>query len=115
MLEKAVLEVHEPLPSRMGTLLESGPGYSFGVIFIMSVFLRVPNISPLSSVRLSITGHSVMDVKTSIFPELICSFQFLSEEFDQIDVKWFLTPDEEPFLQWVPASGKEPQAVGKGS
>ena len=56
-----------------------------------------------------------MEVTTSIFPELICSFQFKSEEFDQIDVKWFLIPDEEPFLQWVPASGKEPQVVGKGS
>ena len=46
--------------------------------------------------------------------ELVCSFLHTEAEFQQIDLKWFKDTDEQPFLQWVPSYGKEPQVLRMG-
>ena len=45
--------------------------------------------------------------------ELSCSFQFLSPEYGQLDMKWYYGQEEQPFLQWVPSSGRSPQTIGQ--
>ena len=63
--------------------------------------------------EIHITGQSVIESGTQDGVELICSFQFSSSEYKQLDIKWYFATEEEPFLQWVPSSGREPQTVGQ--
>jgi hypothetical protein len=59
------------------------------------------------------TGESVIESGTQEGVELSCSFQFISSEYKELDIKWYFDTEEEPFLQWVPSSGREPQTVGQ--
>ena len=45
--------------------------------------------------------------------EMVCSFLHTKSEFQQVDLKWYKDTDEEPFLQWVPSYGGQPQIVGE--
>ena len=45
--------------------------------------------------------------------EITCSFYFNSSEYNQLDMKWYYNNQEEPFLQWVPSSGRQPQTIGQ--
>ena len=47
--------------------------------------------------------------------EMTCSFLHTEDEFHQLDLKWYKDTDEEPFLQWVPSTGRQPQVVGEGN
>ena len=63
--------------------------------------------------EIHITGESVIESGTQEGVELSCSFQFISSEYKELDIKWYFDTEEEPFLQWVPSSGREPQTVGQ--
>ena len=60
-----------------------------------------------------ITGPSVIESGSQPFVELTCSFHFLSSEYNQLDIKWYFDTEEEPSLQWVPSSGRQPQTIGQ--
>ena len=60
-----------------------------------------------------ITGQSVLESGNQEEVELTCSFQFSSSEYNQLDIKWYFGTAEEPFLQSVPSSGREPQTIGQ--
>ena len=60
-----------------------------------------------------ITGQDVVESGSQAWVELGCSFTFISSEYSMLDIKWYFGPAEEPFLQWVPSSGREPQTVGR--
>ena len=59
------------------------------------------------------TGQDVVESGSQAWVELGCSFNFISSEYSMLDIKWYFGPAEEPFLQWVPSSGREPQTVGR--
>ena len=65
----------------------------------------------LSGVQIS--GRQVLESGSQAWVELGCSFHFISSEYSMLDIKWYFGPAEEPFLQWVPSSGREPQTVGR--
>ena len=44
---------------------------------------------------------------------LTCSFSHTPGEYKELDLKWYFSTEEEPFLQWVPSSGSKPQAIGQ--
>ena len=44
--------------------------------------------------------------------ELTCTFQHTLSESQQLDLKWYYSEEEEPFLQWVPSTGRDPQIKG---
>ena len=44
--------------------------------------------------------------------ELTCTFQYSLSESQQVDLKWYYSEEEEPFLQWVPSISREPQIRG---
>ena len=45
--------------------------------------------------------------------DLTCSFNHSPEEYKELDMKWYFSAEEEPFLQWVPSSGRQPQMIGQ--
>ena len=45
--------------------------------------------------------------------ELTCTFQLSYYEREQLDLKWYYSSHQEPFLQWLPSSGREPQIRGQ--
>ena len=45
--------------------------------------------------------------------DLSCSFHYTQQEYKELDLKWYFSTDEEPFLQWVPSSGRKPQTIGQ--
>ena len=59
-------------------------------------------------------GPSVVESGSQPWVEVTCSFYFTSPEYQQLDMKWYADSAEEPFLQWVPSSGRQPQTVGQG-
>jgi hypothetical protein len=44
---------------------------------------------------------------------LTCSFSHTTQEYKELDLKWYFSTEEEPFLQWVPSSGRKPQTIGQ--
>ena len=65
----------------------------------------------LSSVKLH--GPPVIEIHQHPWVDLTCSFYHTSLEYTQLDLKWYFSTEEEPFLQWVPSSGREPQTIGQ--
>ena len=67
----------------------------------------------LSNVQIS--GPSVLDVAQLPDPwvSLTCSFSHTPQEYKELDLKWYFSTEEEPFLQWVPSSGRKPQTIGQ--
>ena len=65
----------------------------------------------LSSVQL--TGPSVVETQQHPWVDLTCSFYHTALEYTELDLKWYFSEEEEPFLQWVPSSGREPQTIGQ--
>ena len=65
--------------------------------------------------NLKIAGPSVLDVDQLPDPwvDLSCSFHYSQQEYKELDLKWYFSTDEEPFLQWVPSSGRKPQTIGQ--
>ena len=65
--------------------------------------------------NLKIAGPSVLDVDQLPDPwvDLTCSFHYSQHEYKELDLKWYFSTDEEPFLQWVPSSGRKPQTIGQ--
>merc|ERR1719195_2572198 len=59
-----------------------------------------------------ITGPSVLENGRQQWVDLACSFTFSSPEYKQLDIKWYFDNEEEPFLQWVPSAGRQPQTIG---
>ena len=45
--------------------------------------------------------------------DLTCSFSHTPQEYKELDLKWYFSTEEEPFLQWVPSSGRKPQTIGQ--
>ena len=64
---------------------------------------------------MSIKGPPVVDVGQLADPwvSLTCSFVHTEEEYKELDIKWYFSREEEPFLQWVPSTGREPQTIGQ--
>ena len=62
-----------------------------------------------------VTGPAVLDIHQLVNPwvELTCSFTHTMKEYKELDIKWYFSTEEEPFLQWVPSSGKDPQTIGQ--
>ena len=60
-----------------------------------------------------ISGPSVIESGSKAWIELSCSFHFNTSEYKQLDMKWYFDMDDEPFLQWVPSSGRKPQTIGQ--
>ena len=58
-------------------------------------------------------GPSVVESGTQPWVEVNCSFYFNSSEYQQLDIKWYFDSEEEPFMQWVPSSGRQPQTIGQ--
>ena len=79
--------------------------FSSGLIF---PYLVCSLLSPLE-----VHGIPVVESGTLPWVEMTCSFYFNSSEYNQIDMKWYYNSDEQPFLQWVPSSGRQPQTIGK--
>ena len=52
--------------------------------------------------------HSILS-GSQAWVELSCSFTHTMEEYGQLDLKWYYSTQEEPFLEWVPSTGREPQ------
>ena len=62
---------------------------------------------------LDLSGIPVVESGTHPWVEITCSFYFNSSEYNQLDMKWYYNNQEEPFLQWVPSSGRQPQTIGQ--
>ena len=60
----------------------------------------------------TIRGPSAIQSGQQLWIELACSFSFYVDEYNQLDLKWYFAEQEEPFLQWVPSSGRTPQTIG---
>ena len=58
-----------------------------------------------------IRGPSAIQSGHQQWVELTCSFAFQVKEYKQLDLKWYFAGQEEPFLQWVPSSGRKPQTI----
>jgi len=80
--------------------------YSF---FIIISFL-IPGPSCLKLLHLR--GPHAVRSDTQAWVELTCTFQHTMSESQQLDLKWYYSEEEEPFLQWVPSTGREPQIRG---
>jgi len=59
-----------------------------------------------------VRGPEVVESGTQAWVELTCSLVHTREEWKQLDIKWYRDIHEEPFLQWVPSSGRKPQTIG---
>ena len=62
-----------------------------------------------------IKGPRVLDVTQLANPwlSLSCSFKHRLQEYQQLDIKRYFSSEEEPFLQWVPSTGREHQVIGQ--
>ena len=78
------------------------------VSLLISPYLVCSLLSPLE-----VHGIPVVESGTLPWVEMTCSFYFNSSEYNQIDMKWYYNSDEQPFLQWVPSSGRQPQTIGQ--
>jgi hypothetical protein len=47
------------------------------------------------------------------YVDLSCSFSHTPQEYKELDLKWYFSTEEEPFLLWVPSSGRKPQTIGQ--
>ena len=72
-----------------------------------------PGQSCISSVTVS--GPSVVDITQISEPwvDLSCSFLHSRQEYKELDIKWYFSTEEEPFLQWVPSNANRPQIIGQ--
>ena len=61
-----------------------------------------------------LSGPSVVDLYQLSDPwlDLTCSFLYVRQEYKELDIKWYFSAEEEPFLQWVPSSSNSPQTIG---
>ena len=61
--------------------------------------------------HLGLSGPSAVQSSEPGPLRLACSFLHTSQEFHQLDVKWYKDGEQEPFLQWIPSLDKRPQLV----
>ena len=85
----------------------SGISLSWLTVWLISCCLVCSLLSPLE-----VHGIPVVESGTHPWIEMTCSFYFNSSEYNQIDMKWYYNSDDQPFLQWVPSSGRQPQTIG---
>lgn len=83
------------------------------ILTLATVFINLSGEDCLSGVQL--TGPSVVEANQLPNPwvDLTCSFNYKPLEYSQLDLKWYFSTEEEPFLQWVPSSGRKPQTIGQ--
>ena len=62
---------------------------------------------------LDLTGPQAVRSGSQAWVELTCTFKHTLSESQQVDLKWYYSDEEEPFLQWVPSTGRDPQIRGK--
>ena len=68
---------------------------------------------PSSLSLLSLTGPQAILTNSQAWVELTCTFKHRRSEWRQVDLKWYFSSEEEPFLQWVPSTRRAPQIRGK--
>jgi len=81
-----------------------------GLLRCLLVFLTFTGDWCLSGV--GVRGPGVVESGTQAWVELTCSLVHTRQEWSQLDIKWYRDIHEEPFLQWVPSSGRKPQTIG---
>ena len=62
---------------------------------------------------MDLTGPVSILSGSQAWVELTCTFLHFYSELEQLDLKWYYSSDEEPFLQWLPSSGLDPQIRGQ--
>jgi len=77
--------------------------------FLFSFLLPGPSCLKLLHLR----GPHSLRSGSQAWVELTCTFQHTLSESQQLDLKWYYSEEEEPFVQWVPSTGREPQIRGK--
>jgi len=83
---------------------------SFIWVFIVLSCI-VPEPSGLKLLDLS--GPQAFRSGSQAWVELTCKFQHTHLESQQLDLKWYFSNEDEPFLQWVPSTGRDPQIRGE--
>ncbi|XP_023341819.1 uncharacterized protein LOC111711657 [Eurytemora carolleeae] len=58
-------------------------------------------------------GPWIVETNSRDYIDLTCTFAFNSSEIKQLDVKWYFQDGAQPFIQWVPSTGREPQSIGE--
>lgn len=81
----------------------------FAFCIILSSILPEPSCLTL----LHLTGPQAILSGSQAWVELTCTFKHSYSETQQLDLKWYYSNEEEPFLQWVPSAGRDPQIRGK--
>ena len=65
-----------------------------------------------SSLSLRMTNMTLPRVVEQGRPiDISCEFEYLEEEREELDVKWYFRDSRVPFLQWVPSSGRQPHVL----
>ena len=72
----------------------------------------IPITGDISLSPVTIRGPTAIQSSQQPWVELSCSFSFEAMEHKQLDLKWYFDEQEEPFLQWIPSSGRKPQMIG---
>ena len=73
-----------------------------------------PPISEPSCLKLlHLTRPQAILSGSQVWVELTCTFKHTFSESQQLDLKWYYSNEDEPFLQWVPSTGRDPQIRGK--
>jgi len=82
--------------------------YPISFIILITAFLSGDNCLKIEPLE----GPWVVEANSRPYVDLTCGFSFNSSEINQLDVKWYFQNSAQPFIQWVPSTGRAPQSIG---